>query len=425
MTKLVAPHGGKGLVCCLLHDSELEAEKAKAAGLKKIQISSRAKGDLIMMGTGGFSPLDGFMTKADWKGVCENFTMADGTFWPVPVTMDCDKADADAVNVGDEIALEHEGTVYATMKVSEKFEMTEADKKWECEKVFKGKGEESEGDNFWKIAPEDHPGVIMVLNQKAVNLAGTVKVLSEGEYPAEYKGVYLTPAETRAIFEERGWKDVAALQLRNPMHRSHEYLCKIAVEVCDGVMIHSLIGNLKPGDIPADIRVKAIDCLVDNYFVNDNVVQAGYPLDMRYAGPREALLHATFRQNYGINKMIIGRDHAGVGDFYGLFEAQEIFDQIPHPTEEGKALLCEPLKIDWTFYCFKCDGMSSLRTCPHKKEDRVILSGTKLRKALSEGTDIPDHFGREEVLDILREYYAGLTEKVEVKMQKAASGSAM
>ncbi|MFW8602068.1 sulfate adenylyltransferase [Desulfobacterota bacterium M19] len=425
MTKLVAPHGGKGLVCCLLHGSELEAEKTKAAGLKKIQISSRAKGDLIMMGIGGFSPLDGFMTKADWKSVCENFTMADGTFWPVPVTLDCDKADADAINTGDEIALEHEGTIYATMKVSEKFEMSEADKKWECEKVFKGCGEESEGDNFWKIAPDDHPGVIMVMNQKDVNLAGTVKVLSEGEYPAEYKGVYLTPAETRAIFEERGWKDVAALQLRNPMHRSHEYLCKIAVEVCDGVMIHSLIGNLKPGDIPADVRVKAINCLVDNYFVNDNVVQAGYPLDMRYAGPREALLHATFRQNYGINKMIIGRDHAGVGDFYGLFEAQEIFEQIPHPAEEGKALLCAPLKIDWTFYCFKCDGMASLRTCPHKKEDRVVLSGTKLRKALSEGTEIPDHFGREEVLDILREYYAGLTEKVEVKMQGAASGAAM
>jgi len=425
MAKLVAPHGGKGLVCCLLHGSEREAELSKAAGLKKIQISPRAKGDLIMMGIGGFSPLDGFMTKADWKSVCENFTTADGTFWPVPVTLDCDKADADAVNVGDEIALEHDGTIYATMKVSEKFEMSEADKKWECEMVFKGEGEDSEGDNFWKIAPEDHPGVIMVMNQKAFNLAGTVKVLSEGEYPEEYKGVYLTPTETRAIFEERGWSNVAALQLRNPMHRSHEYLCKIAVEVCDGVMIHSLIGNLKPGDIPADVRVKAINCLVDNYFVKDNVVQAGYPLDMRYAGPREALLHATFRQNYGVNKMIIGRDHAGVGDFYGLFEAQEIFNRIPHPTEPGKALLCEPLKIDWTFYCFKCDGMASLRTCPHNKEDRVILSGTKLRKALSEGAEVVDHFGRDEVLTILREYYAGLTEKVEVKMQGAASGAAM
>jgi len=425
MSKLVAPHGGKGLVCCLLHGNDLAAEQEKAAGLKKIQISPRAKGDLIMMGIGGFSPLDGFMTKADWKSVCENYTLADGTFWPVPVTLDCDKADADSINVGDEIALENDGVIYATMKISEKFEMADADKKWECEKVFKGEGEESEGDNFWKIAPEDHPGVIMVMNQKDVNLAGTVKVLSEGEYPEQYKGVYLTPAETRAIFEERGWKNVAALQLRNPMHRSHEFLCKIAVEVCDGVMIHSLIGNLKPGDIPADVRVEAIEILIDNYFVKDNVVNSGYPLDMRYAGPREALLHATFRQNYGINKMIIGRDHAGVGDFYGLFEAQTIFNKIPQDLADGKALICEPLKIDWTFYCHKCDGMASLRTCPHDKEDRVILSGTKLRKALSEGAEIVDHFGREEVLVHLKKYYAGLTEKVEVKMQNAASGDSM
>ena len=425
MSKLVAPHGGKGLVCCKLHGSELVAEQEKAKGLKKIEISARAKGDLIMMGIGGFSPLSGFMTKADWKGVCEKFQMADGTFWPVPVTLDCDKADADKIKVGDEIALEHKGTVYATMKVSEKFEMTEADKKWECELVFKGEGEESTGDNFWKIAPKDHPGVQMVMAQKAFNLAGSVKVLSEGEYPEKYKGVYLTPAETRAMFDERGWADVAALQLRNPMHRSHEFLAKIAIEVCDGVLIHSLIGNLKKGDIPADVRVKAIDCLVEHYFVKDNVIQAGYPLDMRYAGPREALLHATFRQNYGVNKMLIGRDHAGVGDFYGLFEAQTIFDKIPTNLPEGKALKCAPLKIDWTFYCHKCDGMASLRTCPHSKEDRVILSGTKLRKALSEGAEIVDHFGRNEVLVILKEYYQGLTEKVEVKMQGAASGAKM
>ena len=425
MSKLVAPHGGKGLVCCLLHGNERNAELDKAKGMKKIQISARAKGDCIMMGIGGFSPLSGFMTKADWKGVCEKFTMADGTFWPVPVTLDCSKADADAIKVGDEIALENEGVIYATMKVSEKYEMTEADKKWECEKVFKGEGEESADDKFWKIALEDHPGVKMVMAQKEFNLAGTVKVLSEGEYPEKYKGVYLTPAETRAMFEERGWKDVAALQLRNPMHRSHEFLAKIAIEVCDGVLIHSLIGNLKKGDIPAEVRVKAIDCLVEHYFVKDNVIQAGYPLDMRYAGPREALLHATFRQNYGVNKMIIGRDHAGVGDFYGLFEAQTIFDKIPQNMPEGKGLKCMPLKIDWTFYCHKCDGMASLRTCPHSKEDRVILSGTKLRKALSEGAEIVPHFGRDEVLVILKEYYQGLTEKVEVKMQGAASGAKM
>jgi len=311
------------------------------------------------------------------------------------------------------------------MKVTEKFEMTEADKRYECEKVFKGEGEESVGDKFWQIAPKDHPGVIMVFEQKEVNLAGPVKVLSQGEYPVEYPDVYKTPAQTRAMFEERGWANVAALQLRNPMHRSHEFLAKIAVEVCDGVLIHSLIGNLKAGDIPAPVRVHAIDVLIEKYFVKQHVISAGYPLDMRYAGPREGLLHATFRQNYGITKMIIGRDHAGVGDFYGLFEAQEIFDRIPTNLAEGKALKCMPLKIDWTFYCTKCDGMASLRTCPHTKDDRVILSGTKLRKALSEGKEVVDHFGREEVLVILRAYYATLTEKVEVKMQGAASGSAM
>jgi len=419
MSKLVPPHGGKGLVCCLLEGAELEAEKKKAAGLKQLEISARVKGDLIMMGIGGFSPLNGFMTKADWKGVCEKFLMADGTFWPVPVTLDTNDED---VKVGDEIALVNKGEVYATMKITEKFEMTEADKKWECETVYKGEGADSAGDKFWELAEKDHPGVQMVMAQGKYNLAGPVKVLSEGEYPVKYKGIYQRPAESRAIFEERGWKEIAALQLRNPMHRSHEYLAKIAVEVCDGVFIHSLVGNLKPGDIPAEWRVKCIDVLVKKYFVEDKVVQGGYPLDMRYAGPREGLLHATFRQNYGCSRMIIGRDHAGVGDFYGMFEAQTIFDKIPTPTEPGKALLCTPLKIDWTFYCQKCDGMASLRTCPHGKEDRVLLSGTMLRKGLSEGAPIADHFGRDEVLDVLREYYSGLTEKVAIKTHKAAEG---
>ncbi len=423
MSNLIPPHGGKGLTCCLLEGPELEAEKKKAEGLKKVTISPRVKGDLIMIGIGGFSPLTGFMTKADWKGVCDDFLLADGTFWPVPVTLDVTKEDANAINDGDEIALydPENDEIMATMKVTEKFAMTEADKIYESEKVYMGEGTPT-AEEFWKIAKEDHPGVQMVMNQKDVNLAGPVKVLSEGEYPTEFAGVYHRPEESRAIFDEKGWTEVAALQLRNPMHRSHEYLCKIAVEVCDGVYIHSLVGNLKPGDIPADVRVKCIDALVKNYFVESNVVQGGYPLDMRYAGPREALLHATFRQNYGCSRMIIGRDHAGVGDFYGMFEAQTIFNKIPTPAEPGKALLCTPLKIDWTFYCYKCDGMASLRTCPHAKEDRVLLSGTMLRKGLSEGTEIPDHFGREEVLEILREYYGSLTEKVEVKLHGAATG---
>jgi sulfate adenylyltransferase len=407
MANLIPPHGGKGLTCCLLEGAELDAEKKKAEGLTKIPVSPREKGDLIMMGIGGFSPLTGFMTRADWEGVCENFLMADGTFWPIPVTLSASKEDAEGIKEGEEIALyDAEGDeIMATMTVTEKFEMTEADKKFECEKVYMGEGTAT-AEEFWKIAKDDHPGVQMVMEQKDVSLAGPVKVLSEGEYPTKYAGVYMRPEESRKTFEERGWSEVAALQLRNPMHRSHEYLCKIAVEVCDGVYIHSLVGNLKPGDIPAEVRVKCIDSLVKNYFVEDKVVQGGYPLDMRY----------------GCSRMIIGRDHAGVGDFYGMFEAQTIFDKIPCPEEEGKALLCAPLKIDWTFYCYKCDGMASLRTCPHEKDDRVLLSGTMLRKMLSEGEALPDHFGRDEVVEILRKYYEGLTDKVEIKLHGAATG---
>lgn len=423
MSKLVPPHGGKGLVCCLLEGEALEKEKKKAETLPKIEISSRARGDLIMMGIGGFSPLDGFMNKQDWKSVCENMLMANGTFWPVPVTLDVPASVAQTLKIGEEVALVYKDEIMATMKIEDIYEMTEADKKWECEMIFKGNGPDSQ--NFWEVAPNDHPGVKMVLAQHEYNIAGPVKVLSQGDFPERFPGVYMTPAQLRAKMDERGWADVAALQLRNPMHRSHEYLAKIGVETSDGVVIHSLVGSLKPGDIPADVRVKCIDTLVEHYFVPEFVIQAGYPLDMRYAGPREALLHATFRQNYGMNKLLVGRDHAGVGDFYGMFEAQEIFDRMPVPADEGKRLLCRPLKIDWTFYCTKCDGMASMRTCPHSKEDRVILSGTKLRKMLSEGAEVPDHFGRPEVLAILREYYSGLKDKVEIKMQRAASGSAM
>lgn len=431
MSKLLPPHGGKGLTVCLLEGSAREDELKKAQGLRKIPISRGERGDLIMIGTGGFSPLGGFMTREDWKSVCENMLLSDGTFWPVPVNLSIAKEDFDTLKEGEEVSLyfAEKDEIMATMKITQKWEKSEDDKKWECETVYKGHGEESADDAFWKIAMEDHPGVQRVMADKNYFLAGPVKVLSEGDFPTKFKGTYMRPADARAEFDKRGWGTVAALQLRNPMHRSHEHLVKIAIEVCDGAFIHSLIGALKPGDIPAEVRIECINTLIDGYFVKDYAIQGGYPLDMRYAGPREALLHATFRQNYGVSHMIIGRDHAGVGDFYTLFEAQEIFDRIPYAQEgcpdPGKALLCKPLKIDWTFYCHKCDGMASMRTCPHGKDDRVILSGTKLRKALSDGEPVVDHFGREEVLEILRAYYAGLTEKVEVKMQKAASGADM
>jgi sulfate adenylyltransferase len=259
--------------------------------------------------------------------------------------------------------------------------------------------------------------VANVSRQGDVNLAGPVKVLSEGPYPAKYPGLYMRPAETRRLFEEKGWKTVAALQLRNPMHRSHEYLAKIAIEICDGVLIQQILGKLKPGDIPAEVRVHAVDALVRHYFVKDTCVQAGVPLEMRYAGPREALLHAVFRQNFGCSYLIVGRDHAGVGEYYGPFDSQKIFDEIP-----PGALELKPLKIDMTFYCYKCDGMATGRTCPHGKEHRVAVSGTMLRKTLSEGGEMVEHFSRPEVLVLLTQYYAQLEEKVEIKLHKYAQG---
>ncbi len=401
---LVNPHGkDKKLMPLLLEGAALAAEQAKAVTLTKVNITSREAADLIMMGIGGFTPLTGFMTQADWKGVCADYKMADGTFWPIPITMSCSKQQADGIKIGDEIALfsEEFNEIMATMKVTEKYTI---DKAFECQHIF-------------KTNDLEHPGVKMVMEQADVNLAGPVKVLSEGTFPTEYAGVYKRPVETRKMFEEKGWNRVACLQLRNPMHRSHEYLAKIAVEVSDGVLIHQLLGKLKPGDIPADVRVKAIDKLTELYFVPNTTIQAGYPLDMRYAGPREALLHATFRQNYGCSHLIVGRDHAGVGEYYGPFDAQKIFDEIP-----AGALETRPLKIDWTFYCYKCDGMASMKTCPHGKDDRVLLSGTKLRKMLSDGESVIPQFSRPEVVVILQEYYQGLDEKVEIKLHKYSEG---
>jgi len=358
-----------------------------------------------MMGIGGFTPLTGFMGSGDWKGVVTRMETADGTFWPIPVTASASKEDADAIRTGQEVTLvdEETGTDMAILKVEEKYSI---DRGLECREVF-------------RTEDPKHPGVAMVMGQKAVNLGGPIAVLGESYFPTEFEGVYKRPAETRRMFEERGWRTVAALQLRNPMHRSHEYLAKIALEVMDGLFIHQLVGKLKPGDIPADVRVRCIDTLVECYFVKGSAIQGGYPLDMRYAGPREALLHAVFRQNYGCSHLIVGRDHAGVGDYYGPFDAQKIFDEIPRGALETQAL-----KIDWTFHCRRCMGMASMKTCPHGKEDRLMLSGTVLRKTLTEGGQVPAEFSRPEVLAILKEYYATLDEKVEIKLHGHATGKA-
>ncbi|MBV1931573.1 MAG: sulfate adenylyltransferase [Porticoccaceae bacterium] len=397
MSGLVKPHGSDTLKPRLLEGQALQDELKRAEGLPRVGMQSREVGDLIMLGIGGFTPLYGFMNKADWQGVCDNMHTADGLFWPIPVTLSVAEDQAANLAEGSDIALvdTETGEIMGTMTITEKYSI---DKAHECEQVF-------------TTTDIEHPGVKMVMDQAEINLAGPVKVLSQGSFPTEYADVYMTPAETRALFDEKGWSTVAAFQTRNPMHRSHEYLAKIAIEICDGVMVHSLLGKLKPGDIPAQVRQDAIGTLLDNYFVDNTVVQSGYPLDMRYAGPREALLHAVFRQNYGCSHLIVGRDHAGVGDYYGPFDAHHIFDQIP-----ADAMQTVPLKIDWTFWCNRCATMASMRTCPHSGDDRVLVSGTKLRKALSEGEEVEDNFSRPEVLDILRAYYAGLSDEDNVKV---------
>jgi sulfate adenylyltransferase len=395
---LVRPHGSQDLRPLLLDAEALQAERLRAASLPRLRISSREAGDLIMLGIGGFTPLDGFMGHDDWKGVCAEMRRADGLFWPIPITLSATQEFADGLAANAEIAL-YDPEVdepMAIMRVTDRYRI---DPQLECREVF-------------RTTDAAHPGVQMVMAQGPVNLGGPVRVLSQGEFPKTYPGLYLTPAEIRAAFAARGWSTVAAFQTRNPMHRSHEYLAKIAVEICDGVLIHSLLGKLKPGDIPAEVRQRAIGALTERYFVPGTVIQSGYPLDMRYAGPREALLHALFRQNYGCSHLIVGRDHAGVGDYYGPFDAQAIFDQIP-----ADALLTRPLKIDWTFWCDDCGSMASAKTCPHPAESRLLLSGTKLRKLLSEDGEVPEHFSRPEVLAILREYYAEIDRADRVKIE--------
>ena len=385
MPGLVRPHGGGSLKPLMLAGEALAAERARARSLRTLRVSSREKGDLIMLGIGGFTPLEGFMTRADWEGVCDGYRTASGLFWPIPITL----SSQEDFSSGSEIALvdPDSDAPLATMKVIESYKI---DKKLECMSVF-------------RTVDAQHPGVRMVMQQPEVNLAGPVKVLSDGGFKEKYGALFMTPAETRAEFERLGWSRVAAFQTRNPMHRSHEYLAKVAVETCDGVLVHSLLGALKPGDIPADVRTRAIGALIEKYFRPGTVVQAGYPLDMRYAGPREALLHALFRQNYGCSHLIVGRDHAGVGSYYGPFDAHRIFDEIP-----PDALHTKPLRIGVTFWCYRCYGMASDRTCPHPDADRLQVSGTQLRKWLEEGSPVPSEFSRPEVLEILRAYYASL-----------------
>ena len=387
MTKLVPPHGGGSLNPLLLEENKRAEVLKYADTLKKISMTSRETSDVIMFAMGAYTPLNGFLNEKDWRGCCEEMKLSDGLFWPIPVTLAADKEIADSIQLGEEVSLTdgETGEVMAVMTVEEKYTI---DKELECRTVY-------------STTDKNHPGAIKVLEQKDFNLSGPIKVLSEGEYPTKYPDLFLRPSESRKQFEEKGWSQVAAFQTRNPMHRSHEHLAKIAIEVTDGVFIHQVLGKLKAGDIPAETRTRAIQAMIDNYFVSGTVIQAGYPIEMRYAGPREALFHALIRQNFGCSHLIVGRDHAGVGEYYGPFDAQHIFDTLWE-----KALVTVPLKIDITFFCKKCGGMATAKTCPHDPSFHVNISGTKQREMLSAGEDIPPEFSRPEVVEVLREFYS-------------------
>ncbi len=391
MLELVPPHSSDTIKALLLPENERAAELARASSLKKVPLDSRAVSDVFMLAMGAYTPLKGFMNEADWRGSCNDMKLADGTFWPIPITLPIDDTLAGTISVGEDVALcdGESGDVLAIMTVNEKYTI---DKNIEAEQVY-------------RTTDPKHPGVAKVLQQGDVNLAGPVSVLSEGEYPILYPELYLRPMESRALVQENGWSRVAAFQTRNPMHRSHEHLAKIAAEVTDGVFIHQVLGKLKAGDIPADVRTRAIQAMIDNYFRKGTVVQAGYPIEMRYAGPREALLHALIRQNFGCSHLVVGRDHAGVGDYYGPFDAHHIFDEL----WDG-ALITQPLKIDITFYCTKCGGMATAKTCPHDPKFHISISGTQQREMLASNADIPPEFSRPEVVAVLKEYYAGLQE---------------
>ena len=389
MPQLVPPHGSATVKPLLLPETERAAECRRASRLRKIPLDSRAVSDVFMLAMGAYTPLDGFMGRDDWRGSCLEMKLTSGVFWPIPITLPVAQDLADSVGADEHVALAdaESGEILAVMEVREKYSI---DKQVEAERVY-------------RTADPQHPGVAKVLAQGGINLAGPVTVLSEGIYPVKYPDLYIRPAESRAMFLDKGWSRVAAFQTRNPMHRSHEHLAKIAVEVTDGVFVHQVLGKLKAGDIPAEVRTRAIQAMIDNYFRPGTVIQAGYPIEMRYAGPREALLHALIRQNFGCSHLIVGRDHAGVGDYYGPFDAHHIFDEL----WDG-ALQTRPLKIDITFYCRKCYGMATGRTCPHNPEHHISISGTEQREMLLSDAEIPPEFSRPEVVAILKEYYASL-----------------
>ncbi len=349
---------------------------------ESLTLSERATADFEMIANGGFAPLTGFQGSEDWKSVCENMRLSTSEgYWPIPITLPTDHA----CEVGDTVELlADDGKALGRIKVEEIFDR---DVNFEAENVY---GTDDEA----------HPGVAAIYEEGNRCIAGPLEVDALPNHEEAFMRRYLTPAESKAEFEKRGWKKIVAFQTRNPIHRAHEYLTKAALETCDGLFIHPLIGKTKAGDIPADVRMRCYEVLMENYYPQDRVVLGVKPAKMHYAGPREAILHAIIRRNYGATHFIVGRDHAGAGDYYGTYDAQKIFDTI-----DISELGIEPLMFEHTFWCNECEGLASGKTCPHGQEAHLFLSGTKVREMLGNGERPPEEFSRNEVADILIDAY--------------------
>ncbi len=378
----IAPHGGV-LVNRLLEEEAADEAAARAADLPKVTLARRERCDLELLAVGAFSPLTGFMTREQFDASVDEMHLPTGEPWAVPITLSTGREEADALREGEDVALwdPESEQVLAVLHLAETYEH---DRRRECREVY-------------RTTDLEHPGVALVMGQGEVCLGGEVDVIRLPPH-ADLAPYRWTPEATRTEFDRRGWKTVAAFQTRNPCHRAHEYLQKVAMELCDGLLLHPLVGETKKGDIPADVRMRTYEVMFENYYPTDRVLLTVLPASMRYAGPREAILHAIMRKNYGVTHFIVGRDHAGVGDYYGTYDAQEIFDAF-----DPDAIDVVPLKFEHAFFCRKCDGMVSNKTCPHGKEDRVFLSGTKVREMLKRGEAPPPEFTRPEVAEVLLE----------------------